>query len=182
MIGVAENTIASVDQDVEERDSLSAGPGLLANPPASTLLSSDGTCCLGRHLSTSLLPHTEPRRFEKFRDPVIWQARNWELYPDSVPLPQLREADLGETCRSRPTQDTALTPQSTLFQDPRVSLLCGFPEAPLSPCWMSGRRCMRISVITSNFDAVTDADFDRIGAANPWSGSAMTSSTGRPST
>jgi hypothetical protein len=44
MIGVAQNTIDSVDQDVEERDSL----------------------------------------FEKFRDPVLWQAQNWELYPDSV--------------------------------------------------------------------------------------------------
>jgi len=44
MIGVAQNTIDSVDQDVEERDSL----------------------------------------FEKFRDPVYWQAQNWELYPDSV--------------------------------------------------------------------------------------------------
>jgi len=44
MIGVAENTIGSVEQDVEERDSL----------------------------------------FEKFRDPVMWQAQNWQLYPDSV--------------------------------------------------------------------------------------------------
>jgi len=43
MIQVAENTLANVAADVEERDSL----------------------------------------FEKFRDPVVWQAQNWNMYPDT---------------------------------------------------------------------------------------------------
>lgn len=43
MLDVAQNTIASVDQDVEERDSL----------------------------------------FEKFREPSIWMAQNWTVYPDT---------------------------------------------------------------------------------------------------